>query len=134
MSGSFAKPMNDGVRFLLELGTLVALGYWGSQAVSGPGRWALALALPIAAASLWARWIAAKSVTAAPDPWRLVLEVTVFGGGAAALATAGQTTLATVLTAVVAVHLTLTFTLDQRRTAQTGHGVEARVPTLSEES
>jgi Protein of unknown function (DUF2568) len=127
------KVANDGLRFLLELCSLAALAYWGSQAVSGPGRWALAVILPVVAATVWARWIAAKSVTAARDPWRLALEVAVFGGSAVALATTGQTILAVILAAAAAVHLALTFVLDQRRTARTEHVVATGVPSLSKE-
>jgi Protein of unknown function (DUF2568) len=126
--------MNDGLRFLLELGVLASAAYWASQAVGGPGRWALAVALPVVGAGVWARWIAAKSVTAAPDPWRLVLEVTVFGSAAAALAAASETVMAIALAALAAVHLALTFALDQRRTARTEHRLGTGLPSLSKES
>lgn len=128
------KPANDGLRFLLELSSLAALAYWGAQAVGGPLQCALAVTLPVLAATVWARWIAAKSVTAARDPWRLALECAVFGGSAAALASVGRTGPAAVLAAVATAHLALTFVLDQRRTARTDDRVVTSVPSLPKES
>jgi hypothetical protein len=37
---------NDGLRFLLELAVLAAPAVWGTGAVSGPLRWALAVGAP----------------------------------------------------------------------------------------
>jgi uncharacterized membrane protein YhhN len=62
-------------------------------------------------------WVAAKSTSALHDPWRLLLEVAIFGAGAAALGWAGRTVFAVVLAAFAVAHLALTFVLDQRRTA-----------------
>jgi hypothetical protein len=47
-------------------------------------------------------------------PWRLVIELLVFGSAVAALARANQSTLAAVLAAATAVHLAMTFVLEQR--------------------
>jgi hypothetical protein len=48
------------------------------------------------------------------DPWRLVVELVVFGSAVAALLDADQPVLAIVLGAAVALHLALTFVLGQR--------------------
>jgi putative copper export protein len=48
------------------------------------------------------------------DPLRLMLEVVIFGSAVAALAASGHATLAIVAAVAVAIHLALTFPLDQR--------------------
>lgn len=45
----------------------------------------LAIALPLAAATIWAQWVAPKARTPIPDPLRLVPEWVVFGGATIAL-------------------------------------------------
>ena len=54
------KPLNLGLRFVLELCMLVALGIWGfSENV------VLGIAAPLAAAVVWGLWIAPKAIAAA---------------------------------------------------------------------
>jgi hypothetical protein len=127
------RPANDGFRFLLELAVLVSLGYWGYRLTASPARWVLMLAAPIVGATIWATWVAAKSSSALHDPWRFLLEIAIFGAGAAALAWSNRATLAIVLAALAAVHLALTFVLDQRQTAASGAAEPALVapPTQS---
>jgi hypothetical protein len=48
------------------------------------------------------------------DPLRLLLEVALFAAGVAALFAADRTVLAIVFAALVLIHLTLTFALEQR--------------------
>ena len=109
------RAANDGVRFLLELCALAALAYWGSQTGPTGVSIVLAIAAPVAAAIVWGAFVAPKAPRHPRDPWRLVLELLVFGSGVAGLAAAGRTRLALVLGAIVAVHLALTFVLGQRR-------------------
>ena len=60
------KPLNLGLRFVLELCMLVALGIWGfSQNV------VLGIAAPLAAAVVWGLWIAPKATRRLRDPARL---------------------------------------------------------------
>lgn len=49
------------VRFLLELGALAALAYWGYRTGTGFARYALALGAPLAAAVVWGVLVAPKS-------------------------------------------------------------------------
>jgi Protein of unknown function (DUF2568) len=109
------RAANDAFRFLLELAALASLGYWGWQATSNPVRWVLILALPFAAALVWGAFVAPKARVPVGDPWRLMLELVVFGSGIAALAGANQTTLAVAFGVAVLIHLTLTFVLGQRQ-------------------
>jgi hypothetical protein len=109
------RAANDGVRFLLELCALAALAYWGWQTGPTGVSIVLAIAAPVAAAIVWGAFVAPKAPRHPRDPWRLVLELLVFGSGVAGLAAARGTRLALVLGAIVAVHLALTFVLGQRR-------------------
>jgi hypothetical protein len=59
--------------------------------------------------------MAPKSQTGVRDPWRLAIELLVFGGAALALWDADETVQAVVLGAAAALHLSLTFALGQRQ-------------------
>lgn len=106
--------VNDGVRFLLELCVLASLGYWGFTTADGLMRWALGIGTPLLAAVTWAVFVSPRASVAIGDPARLMLELLIFGAGVAAVAAAGRPQLAVAFGIVVAVHLGLTFPLDQR--------------------
>ena len=78
---------NLGLRFLLELVALSAVGWWGWQSGGSTfGRVALAVALPLVVALVWGAFIAPK---ARFDVSRVVwygLQVVIFGAAALALA------------------------------------------------
>jgi hypothetical protein len=83
--------MNLGVAFLLELGALVAFGYWGF--VVGPNtlaKIALGLGAPALAIIVRAIFGAPKSQTHLEGAAYLALQAVFFGGAALALAVAGQ--------------------------------------------
>jgi hypothetical protein len=109
------RAANDALRFFLELSALAAVSYWGWSEFDGALRWILVVAAPLAVAVVWGRWMAPKSSTRVGDPWRLVIEIVIFGAAAIALLDADQTTLAVVMAAATAVHLALTFVLGQRQ-------------------
>jgi hypothetical protein len=75
----------------------------------------LVWAAPLAVAPVWGRWMAPKSNTRVSDPWRLAIEVAVFGAAVAALFDADQPFLAVAMAGATSVHLALTFALDQRQ-------------------
>jgi hypothetical protein len=112
---SEVRGVNDGIRFLLELATLVAVAWFCWRL---PERVHLKVALAVAAlvgiATVWAVWISANSENKVDDPLRLVLEVAVFGAGVAALLGLGQRRWALVMAGTAALHLLATFPLDQR--------------------
>jgi anti-sigma-K factor RskA len=108
------RPANDVLRFSLELSALAAVAYWGWSEHGGVWRWVLVVAAPLAVATLWGNTIAPKAKRRVRDPWRLVVELVVFGSAVAALVDADQATLAIVLGSAVALHLALTFVLGQR--------------------
>jgi hypothetical protein len=111
---------NLALRFLLELAALGALAYWGFTEFDGVAQWLVGLGAPLIAAVVWGRFVSPKASHPATDPERLLLELLVFGAGAAALVAADQVASALVLAALVAIHLALTFVLDQRRAEATG--------------
>ena len=108
------RPANDGLRFLLELSALAAVAYWGWSEHGGVWRWVLVVAAPLAIALVWGRWVAPKAKVRVADPWKLLLELLVFGSAVAALALADRPVLAIVMGAATLLHLALTFALDQR--------------------
>jgi hypothetical protein len=108
------RAANDALRFFLELATLVAVAYWGWWEARGALRWVLAFAAPIAVSLVWGRFLAPKASRRVGDPWRLVLEVLIFGAAVAALARADDPVGAVVLAILVAIHLASTFALRQR--------------------
>lgn len=86
---------NLGLRFLLELSALGALGYWGFTLPAGLlTRIGLGLGAPLVAALIWGAFVSPKASIPLPGEWRLVPEILVFGSAAAALYAAGRPTLA----------------------------------------
>jgi len=108
------RAANDVLRFLLELGLLSAVAYWGWSEGNGWWRWLLVVVAPLAIAAAWGRLLAPKSQVRLTDPWRLVAEIALFGAGTAALVWAGRPAWAAVFGGLTALHLALTFVLGQR--------------------
>jgi Protein of unknown function (DUF2568) len=109
-----ARAANALLRFVLELCALAGLAIWGWTTGPTGVNVILAIAAPVAAATLWGSFVAPRAKRHPPDPWRLLLEVTVFGAGTLALAVADFGTASVVLGVASAIHLALTFALDQR--------------------
>jgi Protein of unknown function (DUF2568) len=84
------KNANLALAFFLEIGVLVALGYWGLQ--TGPttiGKIGLGIGAPLVAVVVWGLFGAPTAVWHLNGPWRLILEVVWFGSAAVALFAAG---------------------------------------------
>lgn len=96
--------LNIGLRFVLELCLLVALGYWGFTASQGPLRWVLGLGLPLFAALLWGLFVAPNSPNRLNNPARLLLEITLFATGVTLLWMAGRHALATAFGILVTIN------------------------------
>ena len=89
--GSSLKGANLALRFLLELTALAALVYWGLR--TGATLLAdvlLAIAAPLAFATLWGLLAAPKAPWRLRDPWRMLFEAIAFALAAGALADADQ--------------------------------------------
>src|ERR1700730_4374588 len=83
------KAANVGLRFLLELGVVGAVGYWGYRV--GKTRLVkigLAIGLPVVAAAVWITFGAPGAALQLQDPAHLVLEMVLFGAASLALARA----------------------------------------------
>jgi hypothetical protein len=102
------KSINLGLAFLLELGMLAALAYWGfhtGQTIFA--RIALGLGAPILAAIFWGLFMAPKAVRPVSGQMHLALAILIFGVAALALASAGQRPLAYVFIIVFAINQVL---------------------------
>jgi len=109
------RAVNDVLRFLLELAALAGLAVWGWRTGPTGVNVVLAIGAPLAAAALWGAFVAPRAPRHPGDPWRLLLEVLVFGAGTLAFAAAGVGWAAVALGALAALHLAATFALGQRR-------------------
>lgn len=103
------QALNSGLRFLLELCALAAIGYGGWHLTEGPVlRWVVAVALVVIAAFAWGAFRLSGDggpplVETLPQ-LRLLLEAIVFGGAAALLWNADQGRLALIFAAVIVIH------------------------------
>jgi Protein of unknown function (DUF2568) len=106
------QDINLGVRFLLELCFLVALGYWGFKTgralVTKIG---LGIGAPLLAAVVWALFVGPGA--SVPVPLRLILELIIFGLSVAALYVTRHPALAWTLGIVFAVNRVLMYVWDQ---------------------
>ena len=108
------KNANLALAFFLELGVLLALGYWGLQ--TGPttiAKIGLGIGIPAVAVVVWGLFGAPKAVWHLNGPWRLILEVVWFGSAAVALFAAGQRVLGVAFALVFVLNYSLTYALGQ---------------------
>ena len=78
---------NLGLRFLLELAALSAVGWWGWHTGNSTlGRLALAVVLPLTVGVVWGAFIAPKARVEVSRPVWYGLQVVIFGAAALALA------------------------------------------------
>lgn len=90
-----AKLLNLLVRFLLELGILAAVGYWGfTTAPSWWGKVAFGLGAPLLLAVAWGLFGSPKAPYPLAGMWLLLFELLFFGTAPAALFAVGKPTLA----------------------------------------
>ncbi len=80
------QAINLGIRFVLELCLLAALGYWGFQLDQGLLlRIVAGIGAPLLAATVWGMFVAPKAANQLADPARFGVELTLFALGAGAL-------------------------------------------------
>lgn len=103
-----SHPLVLGLRFLLEMAALAALGYWGWTQHEGFLRILWTLGLLLVAGTLWAVFRVpgegGDPIVAVPGVVRLLLEAALFVTAALLLRAAGQPQLALILGTVVALH------------------------------
>lgn len=101
------KAANLGVLFLIELGALAAVGYWGfTRDVATPLTWLLGLGAPAVLITLWALFGSRKATYKTRGAVRVGFELLWFGAGVAALALAGAYAWAVAFAAVCGVSKT----------------------------
>ena len=109
------RGLNLAVRFLLELCLLAGLAVSGWQGVGPwPVRLALAVLLPVAAATVWGRWVAPKASRRLADPARLAVEAGVFAAATVGVALVGHPWWAVALATAYVVNVSLGFAFHQR--------------------
>ena len=102
------RGVNLALRFLLELCILAALAYWGFHSMSGRlPKFLLGVGGPVLAAIVWGTFLSPKASVSLGTPWKLALEITVFGVAIVALYAAGQYGLALLFALLVALSRTL---------------------------
>jgi len=87
---------NLALRFGLEIGALIGLGVAAWQSASGAAQWIAAIAVPLVAAALWGTFNVLNDPSRSGEApvevagWlRLVIELTILGGGAVAIGIVG---------------------------------------------
>lgn len=99
------KSINIAVRFLLELCLLAAVAFVGYRLPSQTWmRWLTAGVFAVVTASVWGYFIAPKAEHLLHQPYRLLVELVLFGLAVLGLSLVGQPKLALVFAAVVAVN------------------------------
>ena len=82
------RAANLALRFLLELGALAAVGYWGLETGDGTTGWLLAAAAVGAVVVVWALYVAPKARFDLAHQLRFAVELAVWvTAGAALIAT-----------------------------------------------
>ena len=99
---------NLALRFIVELGGIIAVGYWGLSASGlGAGRFVLAIVAPAAVIAVWALFIAPTAGGPLSPAARGWVGTLVLLGAAGTLALAGQPTAAIAFAAIVLVNQVL---------------------------
>jgi len=88
------RMLVGGLRRLLEVGVLVAVGYWGYATGSGPARIGLTIGAPLAVVVVWGVLGSPKASRRLGEPLRGLLTLSLFGVGAGALWAVGQSQVA----------------------------------------
>ena len=108
------KGANLALRFLLELCTLGALGYWGFKTGGGAiAKIALGVGAPLVAAVVWGTSLSPRAPVALPGTLVLALQALVFASAAAGLAATSHRILALVFGVIVVVNAVLLYAWGQ---------------------
>lgn len=111
-----SHPINLGVRFLLELAALIAIGNWGWRLGEGWMRWVFALGIPLLIGIVWGTFAVPDDPSrsgAAPVPTpgmiRLIIELAILGFGAWALLDTGLDKWGWLMAGVIIVHYLISY-------------------------
>jgi len=107
------NAINLGLRFILELAALWALGYWGWVTHDGPARYLWSVGLVVLASVVWAVFRVpgdgGAPIVTVPGGVRLLIEATYFTGAAVALAASGRRSLGIALATIVVLHYAISY-------------------------
>jgi hypothetical protein len=108
-----SNPINLGLRFILEIGALLALGIWGWQKGDGWVKFLLAVGIPLIAAILWATFRVpndpGNAPIAVPGMVRLAFEAALFAFATWALHDSGRTPWAWAFGIVIVLHYAMSY-------------------------
>lgn len=105
---------NLAVRFLLELGSVGAVGYWGAHTGGTTlTKVVLAVGLPLVLAIVWGTFVAPNASVHVPGTVHVALQVLVFGAAAAAFYSVHRVALAYLFSGAVAVNAALMIAMGQ---------------------
>ena len=108
------ESVNLAVRFVVELGGLFALGFWGFQrGETERQRYAMASVAALSAAGLWALLVAPNAPVDPGSVIRVALQVLILGAAAVAIFAVGRPRLAVAFAIVAAVNGVLLYAFDQ---------------------
>jgi hypothetical protein len=108
------EGINLAVRFTVELAALFALGWWGFHYGKTPcQKYGLAMIAPLTAAGVWGFFIAPNASVDVGTPFRLALQVVVFGAATLSLVATGYRRLALLFAIVVVLNGVLMIVWDQ---------------------
>ena len=107
---------NLGLRFLLEVAALAAVGWWGWH-IGGStwGRLVLAIVLPLGVALVWGALIAPKARVKVSRPVWYGLQVLIFGAAALALVSVWSPWAGVAFALIVAANTALLAIVGERR-------------------
>ncbi|HEU0002873.1 MAG TPA: YrdB family protein [Ktedonobacteraceae bacterium] len=108
------KNANLGLAFLLELGVLAALAFWGFSTGSGAfAKIALGIGFPALAIVVWALFGSPQATWHLNGIWRLLLQIVFFGSAAVDLYAAGQRVWGVVFALLFVLNTTLVYAWGQ---------------------
>jgi Protein of unknown function (DUF2568) len=114
MSLTTIKNANLALAFLLELGVLAALGFWGFHTGSGVlAKIGLGIGLPALAVVVWALFGSPQATWHLNGIWRLMLQIVFFGSAAVALYAASQHVLGVVFALLFVINTILVYVWGQ---------------------
>lgn len=111
-----SHPINLAVRFLLEIGALLGMAYWGWTQHDGAVRFVWAVGLPLVSAVIWGTFAvpedpsrSGKAPVPVPGIVRLLLELAFFALATWAIVVSGLQAVGYVFGAVVVVHYVFSY-------------------------
>lgn len=111
-----SNPINLAVRFILEIGALLALGWWGWNLADGILRFVLAVGIPVLAAVVWGTFAvpddpsrSGKAPVRVSGIVRLLIELAFFIAATWALFSTGASTLGWIFAIAVVIHYAVSY-------------------------